>query len=76
MESSNQGTKRWDKLKTINPRERNNKEDNRQDKNKEISRNFEEKIHQKKSPSHRVIKKPTRRRNIGVFSSDLFSLFL
>ena len=50
-----------------NPRERNNKEDNRQNSDKKTSRNFGEKIHQKKPPSHKVIKKPTKEENSNCF---------
>ncbi len=38
MESSNQETKDETKLKITNPREINNKEDNRQDRNEEINK--------------------------------------
>ncbi len=31
---------------------------------RKLAENFGEKIHQKKPPSHRVIRKPTRKRNI------------
>ena len=60
------------KLKIINPRERSNKEDNRQNQNKEINRNCREETHQKKLSSHRNIKKSTRRRDIAIS----FSVYL
>jgi len=66
MESSNQGTKRWNKPKTTNPRKGNNKEDNRRIKIRKPTETLKKKIHQKKLPSHRYIKKSTRRRNINV----------
>ena len=58
-----------------NPRERNNKEDNRQNQSNKINRNFREETHQKKLPSHRNIKKSTRKRNncdttVCIFSNS------
>jgi len=46
------------------PRESNKERQPRELKVRKTSRNFEEKMHQKKPPSHRVIKKSTRRGNI------------
>ena len=49
------------KPKTTNPRERNDKEDNRQNRDKNINRNFREEMQQRKPPGHKFIKKPARK---------------
>ena len=63
------------KPKTTNPRERNDKEDNSQNRDENINRNFREEMHQKKLSSHRNIKKSTRRRDIIIsFSVYLYRI--
>ncbi len=66
MESSNQGTKRWNKPKTTNPRERNNKEDNRQNRDKNSNRNFEEENTSKETAKSQKYKEIHEKRNNRV----------
>ena len=67
MEPSNQGTQDGTKPKTTNPRERNDKEDNRQNRDKNINRNFREEMQQRKPPSHKSIKKSARKISSTIY---------
>ncbi len=78
MELSNQRTKRWNKPKTSNPRERNNKEDNRQNQDKKINRKLQRRNASKgtvKSQEHKEIHKK-KRCHYQFFSISLSYRFL